>query len=130
MTNPYLQRRYLVSFSSHRLPHVFTDVLIIGGGAAGLRSAIEAANYGQVILLTKGQKLESNTYYAQGGMAAVIDPADSIEDHINDTLATGNGISDEKIVRECLQSAPGCIRELREWGMKFDTDGEDRKSVV
>jgi len=89
-----------------------------------LRSAIEAANYGQVILLTKGQKLESNTYYAQGGMAAVIDPADSIEDHINDTLATGNGISDEKIVRECLQSAPGCIRELREWGMKFDTDGD------
>lgn len=122
MKNPYLQRRYLVSFSSRRLPHIFTDVLVIGGGAAGLRAAIEATNYGQVILLTKGSRLESNTYYAQGGMAVVTDPTDSTEDHINDTLTAGVGINNEEVVRECIQSAPECIRELREWGMKFDTD--------
>ncbi len=53
MNHPYLQRRYLVSFESRRLPHIFTDVLVIGSGAAGLRAAIEAARYGQVIVATK-----------------------------------------------------------------------------
>ncbi|MCK5113219.1 MAG: L-aspartate oxidase [Phycisphaerae bacterium] len=125
MKPPYLQRRYLVSFSSHRLPHIFTDVLVIGGGAAGLRSAIEAANHGQVIVLSKGPKLESNTYYAQGGMAAVIDPADSLEDHIDDTLRTGIEINDKKIVEQCIRSAPQCVEELRDWGVQFDTDGDN-----
>ena len=57
MQNQYLRRRYLVSFESRRLPHIFTDVLIIGTGAAGLRAAIEAARHGQVIALTKGDPL-------------------------------------------------------------------------
>ena len=122
MPNVYLQRRYLVSFASRRLPHIFTDVLIIGGGAAGLRAAIEAAQYGQVILLTKDRLSESNTFYAQGGLAAVMARSDSVEAHIEDTLRTGVGLSDENVVRECISSAPGQINELRSWGMVFDTD--------
>ncbi len=120
MASLYLQRRYLVSFASRRIPHIFTDVLVIGGGAAGLRAAIEAANSGQVILLTKGKPLESNTYYAQGGLAAVLDEADNLEDHINDTLTTGVGISDEEVVRHCITSAPRHISQLLQWGLEFD----------
>lgn len=122
MPNPYLQRRYLVSFASRRLPHIFTDVLIIGGGAAGLRAALEAAQYGEVILLTKDRPMESNTFYAQGGMAAVMAKEDSIENHVRDTLQTGCGLCDEAVVRQCIASAPEQIRELRGWGMEFDAD--------
>ncbi|MBN1553429.1 MAG: L-aspartate oxidase [Phycisphaerae bacterium] len=122
MPNSYLQRRYLVSFATRRLPHIFTDVLIVGGGAAGLRAAIEAAQYGQVILLTKDRPKESNTLYAQGGLAAVIAKDDSIEDHIADTLRTGVGLCDDGAVRECISSAPRQIAELRAWGMEFDCD--------
>jgi L-aspartate oxidase len=122
MPNSYLQRRYLVSFESRRLPHIFTDVLIIGGGAAGLRAAIEASQYGQVILLTKNQMLESNTYYAQGGLAAVMDPGDTIEGHIADTLQTGQGLCDPDVVEWCIRSAPEHIRQLRQWGMEFDLE--------
>ena len=121
MTSLYLQRRYLVSFSSRKIPHIFTDVLVIGGGAGGLRVAIEAGRFGQVILLSKASPLESNTYYAQGGLAAVLDPSDNLENHINDTLTTGVGISDEKVVRHCITSAPEHINQLRRWGLEFDT---------
>ena len=72
MDNPHLERRYLISFESRRLPHIFTDVLIIGAGIAGLRAAIEAAEYGQVILLTKGELPDSKYYYAQGRQAAAV----------------------------------------------------------
>ncbi|MBN1943871.1 MAG: L-aspartate oxidase [Phycisphaerae bacterium] len=122
MSNLYLQRRYLVSFASRRLPHIFTDVLVVGGGAAGLRAAIEAARYGQVILLTKDRAAESNTFYAQGGLAAVMDPSDSLEEHVQDTLRTGAGLSDEKVVRECISSAPEQIAELLAWGVEFDSE--------
>ena len=71
MNTPYLQRRYLLSFEARRLPHIFTDVLVIGCGAAGMRAAIEAAAYGQVIVLTKGEMPDSNSYLAQGGLDPV-----------------------------------------------------------
>ena len=125
MANIYLQRRYLVSFASRRVPHIFTDVLVIGGGAAGLRAAIEAAQFGQVILLVKDKLSDSNTYYAQGGLAVVVDPADSLDDHVTDTLTVGAGLNDEEVVRHCLSAAPQQVRELREWGMEFDMDGPD-----
>lgn len=125
MESLYLQRRYLVSFASRRIPHIFTDVLVIGGGAGGLRAAIEAVKHGQVLLLTKASPPESNTYYAQGGMAAVLDEADSLESHISDTLRTGVGISDEEVVRHCINSAPEHIKQLRQWGLEFDTINSD-----
>ncbi len=120
MDSFFLQRRYLISFESRRLPHIFTDVLIIGGGAAGLRAAIEAAQYGQVIMMTKNRLPDSNTYHAQGGLAAVFSKDDSLEDHIADTLITGAGLCEEDVVRRVITEAPKHIRELQEWGVDFD----------
>jgi L-aspartate oxidase len=125
MENLYLERRYLLSFESRRLPHIFTDVLVIGAGAAGLRAGIEAARFGEVILTTKGGLLDSNTYYAQGGLAAALAPGDSPEKHIADTLKTACGIGDEDVIRYVISEAPAHIAEMREWGVGFDTsDGE------
>ena len=123
MDNPYLERRYLVSFESRRLPHIFTDVLVIGAGAAGLRAAIQAAGYGQVILAAKGTLHDSNTYYAQGGLAAVLNSADSLESHVADTIATAAGLGDEEVIRHVVAEAPKHIREMQEWGVKFDMEG-------
>ncbi len=121
MDSPYIQRRYLISFESRRLPHIFTDVLVIGAGAAGLRAAIAAAEFGQVIVLSKGHVLESNTYYAQGGMAAVMSETDSMEAHVADTLATANGLGDEEIIRYAVNAAPEHVAQLQRWGLAFDT---------
>ena len=123
MDSPYIQRRYLLSFESRRLPHIFTDVLVIGTGVGGLRAAMAAAEFGQVIVLTKGDPLESNSYYAQGGLAAVMDDADSLDAHIADTTATANGLGDEEIIRYVITAAPQHIEQMREWGVEFDTKG-------
>ena len=122
MTSPYINRRHLVSFASRRLPHIFTDVLVIGAGAAGLRAAIAAGELGQVIVLAKGKAFESNTYHAQGGLAAVIDPVDDVASHVDDTLKTGLGLCDEQVVRQCINASPEHIAQLRRWGMAFDTE--------
>ncbi|HDZ19926.1 hypothetical protein LCGC14_0095050 [marine sediment metagenome] len=122
MDNPFLQRRYLVGFEARRLGHIFTDVLVIGAGAAGLRAAIEAAEFGKVIVATKDTFTESNTSYAQGGLAAVLDDSDSVDDHIADTIRTACGLGDEDVIREVLTAAPGHIRQLQQWGMAFDMD--------
>jgi len=124
MDNVYLQRRYVLSFESRRLPHIFTDVLIVGAGGAGLRAAVEAAAEAQVIVVTKGAMDASNTYHAQGGLAAAVDPADSVAGHIGDTLATGGGLSDPEVVREIISAAPDHIEQMRQWGCRFDMDGD------
>jgi len=120
--DPFLQRRYLVSFEGHRLGHIFTDVLVIGCGAAGLRSAIEASQFGEVIIATKDGLTESNSYHAQGGLAAAMDSADSPSAHVEDTLRTGCGLSSEAVVREVLGGAPDHIRQMQRWGVVFDED--------
>ncbi len=117
------QRRYLIPFRSSLLPQIFTDVLVIGTGVAGLRAAIAAAEAGrEVILVTKTPDAgeDSNTAWAQGGIAAVIDAADSTDSHIDDTLAAGADLCDEPAVRQIVTSGPARIRELIDWGMKFD----------
>ncbi|MCE5328141.1 MAG: L-aspartate oxidase [Planctomycetaceae bacterium] len=124
MDNAYLRRRYLLSFESRRLPHIFTDVLIVGAGGAGLRAGIEAARTAQVILATKGDIEASNTYHAQGGMAAVIDPADSLQHHIDDTLATGCGLCDAGVVEQVVNAAPAQVAQMSEWGCPFDMAGD------
>jgi L-aspartate oxidase len=116
-------RRYLVPFKAAALPQRFTDVLVIGGGVAGLRSAIAATEYGvDVLLLTKDTLAESNTWYAQGGIAAVLQPLDSVESHIRDTMLGGAGLCDEKIVRMVITEGPQRVLELLEWGANFDKD--------
>ncbi|MBM4018029.1 MAG: L-aspartate oxidase [Planctomycetes bacterium] len=116
-------RRYLVAFDTARLPQVFTDVVVLGSGVAALRAALEMAPALQVTILTKSRMTESNSYYAQGGIAAAVAPPDTIADHMADTLATGCGLSDEAVVRQVVTAAPECIRELIEWGAAFDQSG-------
>src|SRR2546421_47909 len=83
------QRRYLLSFNAARLPQQFTDVLVIGGGVAGLRSSIAAADGGaDVVLLTKDTIGESNTWYAQGGIAAVLQPLDDASEFVSPSVAS------------------------------------------
>lgn len=115
------QRRYLIPFKAARLPQQFTDVLVIGGGVAGLRAAIGAADRGaEVLVLTKDTVDESNTWYAQGGIAAVLQPLDSVESHVQDTLAGGAGLCDERAVRIVIEEGPARVLELLEWGINFD----------
>jgi L-aspartate oxidase len=115
------QRRYLVPFKASRLPQQITDVLVIGGGVAGLRAAIAAAEGGaDVLLLTKETIEQSNTWWAQGGIAAVLQPLDSVEAHIRDTEIVGVGLCDEKAVRMVVEEGPLRVLELMQWGANFD----------
>jgi L-aspartate oxidase len=121
MLESLTQRRYLIPFNAARLPQQFTDVLVIGGGVAGLRAAIAAADGGaDVLLLTKDTVAESNTWYAQGGIAAVLQPLDSTESHVHDTLIGGAGLCDEKAVHIVVEEGPKRVLELLEWGANFD----------
>ena len=114
--------RYLIPFDSSALPHMFTDVLVIGSGIAGLRSAIEASRHAGVTLVTKDQLKESNTERAQGGIAAAFARDDSIEQHARDTLSVGCGLCDQDVVTLVVEQGPELIRELSRWGADFDTE--------
>src|SRR3954464_11039639 len=115
------QRRYLFPFKASRLPQQVTDVLVIGGGVAGLRAAIAAGDAGRdVLLLTKDTIEKSNTWYAQGGIAAVLQPLDSVESHVSDTEICGAGLCDMKAVRIVIEEGPKRVLELLGWGANFD----------
>jgi len=125
MTNLYDSRRYLTRFDVQRLPSLFTDVLVIGSGVAGLRAAIEAARYGSVLLVTKGRTDESNTAWAQGGVAVVTSPEDTFNQHVEDTLTVGCGLCDRTAVERIVRDGPARIKELIEWGAIFDRRGQN-----
>ena len=114
--------RYLVPFHPKRVPHSFTDVLIIGGGLAGLRAANAVDFSLSVLVITKESLRQSNSQYAQGGIAGVIDPEDRFEDHITDTLIAGGNLCDRKVVEMVVREAPARIQELMEWGTNFDLE--------
>ena len=100
-----------------------TDVLVIGSGLAGLSSALMLAEQNKkVILLTKKNLAECNSFYAQGGIAAVIDANDSVENHIQDTLIAGAGLCDENVVRYIIEHSPNAIKWLVTMGVKFTPD--------
>ncbi len=112
--------RYLVPFHRKRVPHFFTDVLVIGGGLAGLRAALEIDSTMSVLVTTKEELHESNSAYAQGGIAGVMDPTDRFEDHAADTLRVGGSLCDPEVVDSVVREAPVRIEELVRWGARFD----------
>ncbi|MEM8910540.1 MAG: L-aspartate oxidase [Planctomycetota bacterium] len=115
--------RYLLPFDSRRAQHRFTDVLVIGGGLAGLRAANAVPPNLSVLVVTKDELRESNSNYAQGGIAGVIDPEDCFDDHIRDTLTAGGNLCDPDVVDWVVREGPRRIEELVHWGTEFDTDG-------
>ena len=96
------------------------DFLVIGSGIAGISFALKVADQGKVLMLTKSDEDESNTKYAQGGIAAVMYEPDSYQKHIEDTLICGDGICDEEIVKIVVKESTERVNELIEWGTKFD----------
>jgi L-aspartate oxidase len=113
-------KRYLVRFGPKQTTHLFTDVLIIGGGIAGMRAALAVPPSMQVLLVTKDKVQQSNSAYAQGGIAAVRSPEDRFEDHIEDTLIAGAGLCDKTAVEMVVREAPGQIEDLISYGAHFD----------
>lgn len=97
-----------------------TDFLIVGSGAAGLNAALEAAKHGEVLLVTKTTLEESSSYWAQGGVAAVLEGADSYENHIKDTLEAGRGYCNREAVEILVKEGSQRIKELINKGMPFE----------
>lgn len=106
-----------------------TDFLIVGSGIAGLRAAIALAPFGRVRVLTKAAATESNTGYAQGGIAAAIGRDDSPALHAADTIRAGDGLCDEAAVAVLVEDGPRYVRELIEWGVRFDRDPEGQPAL-
>ncbi|UCH32277.1 MAG: L-aspartate oxidase [Candidatus Bathyarchaeota archaeon] len=98
---------------------VASDVLVIGSGIAGLSFALKIADFAKVVLITKKEKAESNTNYAQSGIAAVLSHSDSFETHAKDTLDCGDGLSKRDVVKTVVREGPARIQELMELGVKF-----------
>ena len=100
-------------------------LIVVGSGISGLFIALEARHLGDVLVLTKGSIDDTNTAWAQGGIAAAVGPLDSVESHLSDTIAAGDGLVDEKAARVLCEEAPNRIRDLVEYGVSFDSlDGE------
>jgi L-aspartate oxidase len=106
------------------------DFLIIGSGIAALRAAAELAGAGDVLILTKAEPTEGNTGYAQGGIAAAVGPGDSPELHGADTIAAGDGLCDERAVSALVEDGPRYVRELIEWGARFDCDADGEPALA
>ncbi|HON52574.1 MAG TPA: L-aspartate oxidase [Bacteroidales bacterium] len=100
---------------------ITTDYLVIGSGLAGLSFALKVADTGTVTIITKTTLEESNTSYAQGGIAAVLNDADSFTKHIEDTKIAGAGLCDTEVVERVIEYAPQVVANLLQWGTKFDT---------
>jgi L-aspartate oxidase len=123
------ERRYLIPFRSTLLPQIFTDTLVIGAGAAGMRAAIAAAEHGEVIVISKGELKSTNTAWAQGGIASVLSAGDSFESHAKDTLEAGAGLCDADVVDLVVREGPVRVRELIGWGLRLDADPSGAPSL-
>jgi L-aspartate oxidase len=119
------RRRYLTNFEHHRLPHLFTDTLVLGTGVAGLQAALAAAEGGDVLVVTKDGADQSATAYAQGGIAAATGPDDTPEQHARDTIEVACGIGAEDVIRSVVNAAPAAIAALEQDGARFDREGPD-----
>jgi L-aspartate oxidase len=125
MKNDAEKRRYLIGFSTFDTAQRVTDVLIIGSGASGLRAALEAAKWGKVTVVTKEGAPEGATALAQGGIAAAVSKGDSIQLHKKDTINTGQGLCNLKMVDIVVKEGVERTKELADLGARFDTcDGK------
>ena len=106
------------------------DVIVIGGGAAGLMACLELPAQLKVLLLTKERKPRSASRWAQGGIAAVTGLDDSFDSHIQDTLQAGGGLCDHDSVELLVHEAPGCVQRLLRLGMDFDRQGVDLSTTL
>ena len=104
-----------------------TDCLVIGSGAAGMWFALRAAAFCRVTLITKTVAQESNSRYAQGGIAAVWNEDDSFENHVSDTLIAGAGLCKRDAVEITVREGPARVRELIEHGAQFTRDEQDKE---
>jgi L-aspartate oxidase len=109
-------------------PPLHFDFLVIGSGIAGLFYSLRVADHGTVAIVTKKRGADSATNWAQGGIAAVISPADSFDDHVADTLNAGAGLCDESVVRRVVEEGPKMIDALCKHGVEFDRDESDGTS--
>ncbi len=100
-----------------------TDFIVVGAGIAGLRASVELAAAGRVLCLAKLEVTESNTQYAQGGIAAALSDDDEVSLHLDDTLKAGDGLCNEQAARILVEEGPVRIEELIEWGTQFDRTG-------
>ena len=100
-----------------------TDFIVVGAGIAGLRASVELASAGRVLCLAKREVTESNTQYAQGGIAAALSDDDEVSLHLDDTLKAGDGLCNEEAARILVEEGPARIEELIEWGTEFDRTG-------
>src|SRR6202035_5319363 len=98
------------------------DFLIVGAGVAGLRAALELAPHGDVLVLTKESVRESNTHYAQGGIAVAMSDDEDVRLHLDDTIAAGDGIVHRAAAEVLVNEGPLRVAELIEWGARFDRD--------
>jgi L-aspartate oxidase len=119
-TMPLIVPRYLVPFHPKHMSHFYADVLVIGSGLAGLRAALAVDPKLSVVVVTKQSASQSNSNYAQGGIAGVMDPNDRFEDHVADTLEAGGTLCDNAVVEQVVREAPERIHELIVWGTQFD----------
>jgi len=117
------RRPYLIAESDVDIRYSSFDVLVVGGGIAGLTAALGAARRWNVALITKSTLEDTTTFLAQGGIAAAVGPMDSPELHEQDTLRAGAGLCDEQAVRILVREGPRRVRELEELGTRFDHSG-------
>ena len=106
------------------------DFLVIGSGIAALRAAASLSGAGTILILTKAEPEEGNTGYAQGGIAVAIGPDDSPALHAADTIAAGDGLCDEAAVRVLVEDGPVYVRELIDWGARFDRDARGELALA
>ncbi|UJF33102.1 L-aspartate oxidase [Paenibacillus hexagrammi] len=114
--------RYLVDVDLDTIPHIHTDVIVIGAGIAGLFTALRAGESKKVLMITKKSLLDSNTRYAQGGIAAVISDEDSPEYHMQDTLVAGAGLCSREAVDVLVHEGPNGVQDLIRMGTQFDLE--------
>src|SRR5829696_1864774 len=106
------------------------DFLIVGSGIAALRAAAALEGVGDVLVLTKAGPRAGNTGYAQGGIAAAVGRHDSPAKHFADTVAAGDGLCDERAVTVLVEEGPRYVRELMDWGARFDLDADGRPALA